>query len=123
MKLIRAAVLLTAIFFPAFSIAQDTPSSGAVEGTVVNAVTGAGIGGASVVLFGGPSHRYQATTDAVGHFKITDIAPGSYRTNVEKDGFAPPALDLASFLLGPGLRVAAGKDPVKVELKLSPLTN
>jgi protocatechuate 3,4-dioxygenase beta subunit len=41
---------------------------------------------------------------------------------VEKDGFAPPALDLTSFLSGSGLRVAPGNDPVKVDLQLTPLS-
>src|SRR5216684_3864980 len=102
MKLIRVAVLITAESFAVFSVAQDSPSGGAVEGTMVNSVTGAGIGGASVVFFGGQSHRYQATTDAVGHFKITDIAPGSYRTNVREGWFLASSTgsQLFSFRLG-----------------------
>jgi hypothetical protein len=119
MKFTGVAVLIAAGFFAAFSAAQDAPPGGAVEGTVVNSVTGAGIDGASVVLFGSQSTRYKATSDAAGRFKITGIAPGSYRTNVEKDGFAPPAFDLGTFL-NSGLRVASGSDPVKVEIKLTP---
>jgi len=122
MKLIRVAVLIAAGSFAPFSLAQDAPPGGAVEGTVVNSATGAGIGGASVVLFGDQSRRYQATSDAVGHFRVTGMVPGSYRANVEKDGFASPALDLASFLSSSGLRVVSGIDPAKVELKLTPLS-
>jgi len=109
-SLTGVAVITTA----ALVIAQDPPPGAAVEGTVVNSATGAGIDGASVVFFGNQSNRHNAKTDAVGHFKITDMAPGNYRANVEKDGFAPPAVDLASFLLNHGLHVAAGPDPVKV---------
>ena len=116
--LVRVFILLVAGYFAEVSVAQDTPG-GTVEGTVVNSATGAGIAGASVVLFASQSARYQTTSDALGHFKITGMAPGSYRTNVDKDGFAPPR-DF-NFLSNPGFRVASGTDPVTVELKLTPL--
>ena len=116
--LVRVFILLVAGYFAEVSVAQDTPG-GTVEGTVVNSATGAGIAGASVVLFASQSARYQTTSDALGHFKITGMAPGSYRTNVDKDGFAPPR-DF-NFLSNPGFRVASGTDPVAVELKLTPL--
>ena len=116
--LVRVFILLVAGHFAEVSVAQDTPG-GTVEGTVVNSATGAGIAGASVVLFASQSARYQTTSDALGHFKITGIAPGSYRTNVDKDGFSPPR-DF-NFLSNPEFRVASGTDPVAVELKLTPL--
>ncbi len=115
MKWIRVALPIAAA---AFLIAQDPPPGGAVEGTVINSVTGAGISGASVTFAASQSNRYQATSDVAGHFKITGMAPGNYRTSVEKDGFAPPTIDL-SFLTGAGLRVDSG-EPVKLELKLTP---
>ncbi len=121
MKSIRVAVLIATGSFAAFSTAQDAPSGGAVEGTVVNSVTGAGIAGASVVLAGNKSGRYEATSDAAGHFKITGVAPGNYRPDVKKDGFASPAFDLSALLSNPGLRVATDRDPVKVDLTLTPL--
>jgi len=85
MNFIRVAVLIVAGSFATFSVAQDRPPGGSVEGTVFNSVTGAGIGGASVVLAGNKSGRYEATSDAAGHFKITGVAPGSYRPDVKKD--------------------------------------
>jgi hypothetical protein len=78
MKLVTAIVLVSAA---TLLVAQDAPG-GAVEGTVVNSVTGAGINGASVILFGGPSSRYNATTDAVGHFKTFALAAGGPRLRV-----------------------------------------
>jgi hypothetical protein len=121
MKFIRVAVLIVTGSFATFSVAQDAPSGGIVEGTVINSVTGAGVGGASVVLAGNKSGRYETTSDAAGHFKITGIAAGSYRPDVKKDGFASPSFDLSSLLSNPGLRVASESDPVKVELQLTPL--
>ena len=115
MKFIRAAIAFAASSFLA---AQAPPPGGTVEGTVLNRATGAGIDGASVTLIGGPSLRYQATADAVGHFKITGITPGNYRATTEKDGFASPAPDIGTFLKA-GLRVDPG-DPLKLEFKLTP---
>ena len=115
MKFIRATFLFAAS--AAFLAAQTPSPGGAVEGTVVDSVTGAGIGGASVTLVGRPSARYQATADAVGHFKITGITPGNYRAAVEKDGFASPPdlrlLESAVWRVDPG-------DLVKLEFKLTP---
>ena len=102
-------------------VAQNPPPGGAVEGTVINSATGAGISGALVTFFGGPSARYNATSDAVGHFKISGMTPGTYRASAEKDGFSTLALDIASFLSNPGFRVTAGPDPLRVDLKLAPL--
>jgi len=102
----------------AFLYAQDAPPGGSVEGTVINTLTGTGVAGASVFVNG--SKRYQTTTDAAGHFKITGMTPGSYRTSTEKDGFASLVPDPRT-LLSSEWRVVSGGDPVKVELKLTPL--
>ena len=121
MKSIRVVVLIVTGSFAAYSVAQDALPGGIVEGTVINSVTGAGIGGASVVLAGNKSGRYEATSDVAGHFKITGVASGSYRPDVKKDGFASPSFDLSSLLSNPGLRIASDSDPVKLELQLTPL--
>ena len=123
MKPFRIAVLIAAGAFAAvaFLAAQTAPPSGSVEGTVVNSVTGAGIEGASVVLAGNKAGRYEATSDVAGHFRITGVAPGTYRPDVKKDGFASPTFDLNILLSSPGLRVSSESDPVKVELQLTPL--
>jgi Carboxypeptidase regulatory-like domain len=114
MKLTPIAVLVAAA---TFSAAQDPPPGGAVEGTVVNSVTGAGISGASVTLLGSGSVHYATKSDAAGRFKITGMSAGDYRAVAHKDGFAPP--DLRS-LLHSGLHVTSATDAVKVELKLTP---
>ncbi|HEY6344164.1 MAG TPA: carboxypeptidase-like regulatory domain-containing protein [Bryobacteraceae bacterium] len=103
-----------------FLVAQDQPSGGAVEGTVINSATGAGVDGASVV-FSNQSDHYDSRADAVGHFKITGMTPGNYRANAGKEGFAPLLDDLAPSLSSQGYRVVSSPDPVRVELKLTPL--
>ena len=74
-----------------------------------------------MVLAGNKSGRYETKSDAAGHFKITGVAPGTYRPDVKRDGFASPTFDLSTLLSTPGLRVASDSDPVKVELQLTPL--
>jgi hypothetical protein len=113
MKLVRVGVLISAAVC---SVAQNAPAGGTVEGTVLNSVTGAGIDGAMVTLFG--ATKYQTKSDVAGHFKITGITPGNYRTTVDKDGFWQTQLDLGSFLSSPGLRIDS--ELVKMELKLAP---
>ena len=108
----------------AFSAAQTPPASGAVEGAVVDSVTGAGIGGASVTFIStnrsaNPSARYETKSDAAGYFRITGIEPGSYRPIAEKDGFTNQNQDIRS-LLNSEVRVASG-DSLKVRIKLTPL--
>ena len=121
MNAIRVAALIATGTFAGFSVAQDRPPGGTVEGTVTNSITGAGIDGAAVVLAGNKSARYETTSDAAGHFKITGVAPGDYRPDVKKDGFASPTFDLSTLLSEPGLRVPSDRDPGKLELSLTPL--
>ncbi len=45
--------------------------------------------------------------------------PGNYRASAEKDGFAPASSDLLSLLAN--TRVTSGGDPVKMDVKLTPL--
>jgi hypothetical protein len=101
------------------SAAQDQPPNGAVEGTVVNTATGAGISGASVTLHGDRTTRSEGASDAAGHFRITGIPPGDYFVTANKDGFAPFAPGLRS-LLTRGLHVSSSSDAIKVEVKLTP---
>jgi hypothetical protein len=113
------AVLIASIPFAPLSLAQNS-LGGSVEGTVINSVSGAGIGGASVTLFAQPN-RYKATSDATGHFKITGITPGNYRASAGKDRFGADVSDF-TFLSNSGLKIGSEPDPVRVDLKLTPLS-
>jgi carboxypeptidase family protein len=72
------------------------PSEGALSGQVVADGTNAPVADARIVVFpaaprsgpfGGPPP--QAMTDAQGRFTVSRLAPGSYRIDVQKTGFAP----------------------------------
>jgi hypothetical protein len=119
-NVVMRALATVALALAAQCLAQQAPTSGAVEGSVINTATGAGIPGASVTLTAPRAPRYEATSDSAGRFKIVGIAPGAYRASANKDGFAQPQVNLALSLNSP-LRIEASSDPVKLDFKLAPL--
>ncbi len=79
-RVIVPVLLLTPLVF-----AQST---GSVEGTVVDRVTGAGIPGASVTFYiRTQAILAEATTDASGEYRIFGMKPGSYEVRFEKEGY------------------------------------
>jgi hypothetical protein len=85
-----------------------------VEGKVVNAVTGTGVGGAKVVLQQGPTSAYSATTDAAGHFVIQNVKDGAYSARYSADAYYPPGRRNAT------IQVVSGAAPVRVEGRMIP---
>lgn len=85
-----------------------------VEGTVINSVTGAGIGGAKVVLQRGETPAFSATADATGHFRIEGVNDGSYSVRYTADRYF-------SSRRNPPIQVIAGAAPVPIEGRLVPL--
>ena len=78
-------VIAPVLIFAALGFAQST---GSVEGTVVDRVTGAGIPGASVTFYIRTQAVFaEATTDASGEFRIFSMKPGSYEVRFEKKGY------------------------------------
>ncbi|HEY6344694.1 MAG TPA: carboxypeptidase-like regulatory domain-containing protein [Bryobacteraceae bacterium] len=106
MRLIPAFLIAAALW------AQDT---GSVEGTVINSVTGVGIGGATVHL--NASVHYETVTDGAGTFQFSGIKPGDYEANVEKSLFTP---GLATSFPPPRIHVGSGKDPIRLRFELLP---
>ena len=111
----KIALLLGAL--AAFAAAQETA---AVEGVVVNKVTGAGIGGATVRFVAPKANRYEITTDDAGAFRILGVKPGDYNASVEKSGYFPDSEVFA--LLGdrPPYHVSPSGDPLHLRLELNP---
>jgi hypothetical protein len=89
-----------------------------VEGVVVDKVTGAGIGGATVRFMAPKADRYEALTDESGAFRISGIKPGDYNSFVEKNGYFRP--EILSFLGGNTQRFSAGGDPIRLRFELNP---
>ena len=78
-------VIAPVLAFAALVLGQTT---GSVEGTVVDRVTGAGIPGASITFYIRTQAVFaEATTDASGEFRIFSMKPGSYEVRFEKEGY------------------------------------
>lgn len=64
---------------------------GAVEGMIVNALTGEALRKATVRVRRtdgqGRGASFSATTDAAGRYAISDLEPGAYRVTAERNGF------------------------------------
>jgi hypothetical protein len=61
----------------------------AIEGQVLNGVTGEPLKKAALTLqgMGVPDQPHGAVTDAGGQFAIKDIDPGNYLLSIERNGF------------------------------------
>jgi hypothetical protein len=84
-----------------------------VEGTAVNAVTGAPVARAKLTLHSGDRIVYSAVADEQGRAMAPDVADGSYRVQWEAAGFVAPPM-------GAPLLVAAGSAPVRIRVELKP---
>ena len=84
-----------------------------VEGTVINSVTGAGIGGAKVTLQQG-TLAYAATTDAAGHFLVEDVKDGAYSVRYDAERYFSPSRRTVL------LQVRTGASAVRIEGRLLP---
>src|SRR5512143_3648924 len=78
-------VIAPGLLLASLCLAQST---GSVEGTVVDRITGAGIPGASVTFYiRTQGVLAETTTDASGEFRIFGMKPGSYEVRFEKEGY------------------------------------
>lgn len=77
-------VVLTLMALP-LAAQQSTTVTGGLNGTVVDS-TGAVVAGATVTI-AGPQGTRVVKTDALGHYSIAGLVPGSYDVTVEKTGF------------------------------------
>ena len=90
-------LLLLNLIFAAAVSSEPAPQSGQVSGQVVEEGSGAPLSGASVTVYTlengafpafPPGASSQSVTDQGGHYLIDGLAPGRYRINVQKAGYA-----------------------------------
>jgi hypothetical protein len=115
---VRASPLIAALFV-AHTLAGQT--GGAVEGAVLNSVTGAGIAGVTVRLFTQQGAHYETTTDESGAYGVTGMSPGDYDSRFEKTGFGEVETDFSAPLAPRRLRVTPAKDAFRLNHQLAPL--
>jgi outer membrane receptor for ferrienterochelin and colicins len=106
------APLCVALAALAVTRAPARAQTAAINGTVVDAETGAWLGGATILLPGTP---FSTTTDARGEFTIERLAAGGYTLQVVAIGYAADSLS--------GIQLAEGeRRAVSVALHRIPLT-
>ncbi len=110
----------------ALFLAQQPPGAvrtvSSVEGTVVNALTGAGLRKATVILRSSDSARgisYAEEADSNGHFRIIDVLPGEYTVSADRQSFFLRP-DGAPGAPAPRLKIAAGQQVDGLLIKMAP---
>lgn len=113
------AILLGGLtWFATVPVAAQDPSparSGSVVGTVVDASGGTPLGQAQVRVIG---QTRQAVTDAVGRFRLGNVAPGVQRLVAQHIGYAP---DTVTVTVGDGGTVTADFRLVAAAVILEPM--
>jgi hypothetical protein len=98
MHLALLGIYVTALMWPQVPQLQSVPAGVSVAGRIVDAESRSPIPGARVMLMPtarmfppGAAGPLQAVTDANGQFVFEAVAPGRYRIDAQKTGFAPLA--------------------------------
>ena len=98
---VRARSWLRGVFFLSVGIAlsllavQAQDPRGALIGVVQDAMGGRMPAASIVVRAAGSAHERQATTDAVGNFRLDGLPPGAYQVIVNAHGFAEARAQVA----------------------------
>jgi protocatechuate 3,4-dioxygenase beta subunit len=112
--------LVVSLFLALFINQAAAPTTGGITGRVVADGTNAPIADARVLVFpaGRPTGPMgpppQAITDQDGRFAFGKLAPGEYRLDVQKTGFAP----LNEPMTQPRTFTVAAGQPLSVDLRL-----
>jgi outer membrane receptor protein involved in Fe transport len=93
----------------------EVQDSGTIVGIVTDKAMGSPIAGATVIVEG---TRQSATTDNAGHYRVTEVEPGTYTVRARYIGYAVLA---SRVTVGPGQEVTADFRLVKSVQKLDEL--
>jgi hypothetical protein len=69
------------------SLACGQTTQGLISGRLLNSVTGAAIGGASIIAIGAGTSEARTTSDAQGYFYLPLLSPATYRVQVTLTGY------------------------------------
>src|SRR5581483_371440 len=108
----QTALALDALWFASQS--DTAPSTGALQGKVIDQTSGSAIAGAAIQIVGGTA---SASTAGDGSFALSGISPGAYSLQVSASGYqdktvavqvtAGQALDVGSIALAPAVLTAS----------------
>jgi carboxypeptidase family protein len=119
-------LLCASVFWAFLAQTREPPSPATVEGSVINRLTGAPVKSAHVIYTrtdtaSAPSFPLSTDTDAQGHFRL-QLAPGSYRLWVERNGFARQVYGaLSPAGEGTGLALGPGQELQRLMFRMVPL--
>lgn len=118
----RAIVLMVACL-PALAQSNSTPQAGAyrIAGTVVNAVTGEAVRGATIAVLADADSRRIAETQSGsdGHFSIDGLAAAKYQLTASKRGYSTADYDEHEDYSS-AIVVGAGQDTGSLVFRLVP---
>ena len=119
MSRVPASQVLRIFYLAAVPFALSAADGGAIEGTVIDSVTGRGIPGVHVEMAGEEARtlKFRMETGPSGEFRFTDVSPGQHSFVYEKDGF-----DLTDFSGYPDTVWVTSQATGHVLQKLDPLT-
>ena len=121
---VSGLTFLTAFLLLAQPPAPSQTAVCAIEGQVLNAVTGEPLRKASLVLRKGEGRSdapYAATTDAAGRFVMRPVEPGVYRLAAERNGFVRTEYGArGGSQTGAPLSLGPGQEMRNVVLKMLP---
>lgn len=71
------------------------PLGGAVEGVILDGMSGAPLGGQVLTAYGPNGATADATSEANGRWKLGPLRPGAWKLSIEQPGYLPSSRELA----------------------------
>lgn len=111
------------VFLLCTGVAPAAPTQAvapAMSGTVVDETTGLPLSNATVTVAHGSA---RAVTDNAGHFRFTELAPGTYRLKIAHEGYQPAISDPVAVAAGQNARVTLSLQRANNGLKVIATTS
>lgn len=86
-KILLSLLCVLAVLAPAITVLAQTATTGQILGSVTDPA-GAFIPGAKITAISPAGDKRDVTTDANGHYRLPQLAPGVYRLEVAAQGFS-----------------------------------
>src|SRR5229473_2812579 len=87
MRRATTAVLVLLLCCCLSSVLEAQSTNASVTGYVTDSTKAAIVGAKVIAISIGTNARYEGTTNRTGSYNIVNLSPGTYRVEVEKQGF------------------------------------